>query len=101
MRRNAAGELTLAPMQHLISVERKHTFGEQSPVGSVNAMKITETVEDRVSDAERGDLDAQYDLAESYRRGGHGFAKNYVEAEKWYLPNKATFTHSTAWACYI
>jgi len=69
-----------------ISAERKPTVSIQSPVRSVNTVKITEAVQDLVGRAEGGDLDAQYDLAESYRQGGDGFARNYVEAEKWYLP---------------
>jgi TPR repeat protein len=36
--------------------------------------------------AEDGDFEAQYNLAELYRCGGSVVLRNYVEAEKWYLP---------------
>jgi len=52
----------------------------------VNTIKIAEMVQDLVGRAEAGDLDAQYSLAEGNRCGGYGFARSYVESEKWYLP---------------
>lgn len=41
---------------------------------------------DLVRCAENGDFDAQYNLAELYGCGGYGVLRNYIEAEKWYLP---------------
>jgi hypothetical protein len=48
--------------------------------------KTTSEFQDLVRCAEDGDFEAQYNLAGLYRCGGHVVLRNYIEAEKWYLP---------------
>jgi hypothetical protein len=60
--------------------------GQEVTSMSLMIPNTTTEFQDLVRSAENGDFDAQYNLAELYRCGGYVVLRNYIEAEKWYLP---------------
>jgi TPR repeat protein len=62
-------------------------------MGAISQKGAEFLVQSRLADAERGDVDALFELGVTYSTGHAGMAVNFIEAHKWF--NLAALSGST------